>query len=482
MSESGFGKRVNRRALLGAGVVGVTGILVAACGSSSPVSSAQPTSAASAPAAPQPTSGSGAKPAATAATTAKPVTITVASDWNSGVRKDTIDAVVKEFPKENPNITVQALHMGAGAGTSSVGGLSEQIIAQFISGNAPDLIFGWIEIVGTYENYLADLTPLLKDKDFSKLGIVDIPFNTQWQGKQYGINFAPATGGWLYNIDMFEKAGVEQPTDAWTWDDAVAAFQKLTNPAQKTYGFWAQNSTEYGYLPMVMTNGGSEFTDNFTKVSFDDPKGLEAFQWWIDLIYKYKVSPGPGVAKGMGTADTSDLFQLGLVAVSASPFQSVGNQAKFIGDRFKWGLMPYPRSPRTNDRRFLIHTEPLVVSRDTQKRGTTEAALDLGLFFAGSDFAQKFIAENRPTIPVKEQWFNSAEYLKPPPENMKQIGVQLKDVKRQYQTRPLVKWYGEFTQKLTAAADKAFIGEATAEQAWKQAAADCQAVIDHAQQ
>lgn len=480
MLEKRFAGRLSRRGILRLGAVGGAGLLMAACGTQPASAPTQPSSAQSSPAS-QPTAVSSSKPTAASAATAKQTKISVASDWNSGVRKETIDAVVKEFPKQHPNITVEALHMGSGAGTSSVGGFSEQIVAQFISGQAPDLVFGWIEIVGTYRNFVAELTPLLKEKNYNDLGIVDIPFNTHWEGKQYGINFAPATGGWLYNIDMFQKAGVDLPTDAWTWDDAVAAFKKLTNPDKKTYGFWAQNSTEYGYLPMVMSNGGSMFTDDtYKKVSLGDPKGLEAFKWWIDLIYKYKVSPEPGTAKGMGTADTSDLFQLGIVAVSASPLQSVGNQAKFIGDRFKWSLLPYPRSPQTSDRRYLIHTEPLVVSKDSQKRGNLEQAVDLGLFLAGDDFAQKFIAENRPTIPVKEKWFTSAEYLKPPPENMKQIGVQLKDTKRQYQTRPLVKWYAEFTQKLTAAADKAFIGETTPEKAWQQAVSDCQSVVDNA--
>jgi hypothetical protein len=63
---------------------------------------------------------------------------------------------------------------------------------------------------------------------------------------------------------------------------------------------------------------------------------------------------------------------------------------------------------------------------------------------------------------------------------MAQVGKQLTDTQRQYPTRPLVKWFAEFTQKLTAAADKAFIGEAPAPQAWDEAVKATQKVVDAA--
>lgn len=476
-----------RLATLGAG----SAALLAACSqptapspTPAPAKPAEPTKPAAA-AAPTTAPAKPTVPVAAKATTAPASTktkkVSFATDWNAGVRLDTIKAALAEYQKRRPEIAVEALHLGSGSGTSSVGGFSEQIVAMFIGGTAPDVVFSWIEIVGTYRSFLADLTPLLKAKNYSQLGIVEIPANTHWEGKQYGVNFAPATGGWLYNATMFEKAGVPLPTDGWTWDDALDAMKKLTKPAEKQYGFWSRNYSEYGYLPLVESNGGRHFADNaYKKVALCEPNGTEAFQWWVDLIHKHKVSPEAGVAAGMKTAETSDLFSLGLVAMSASPLQSVGNYTKFIGNRFKWGLMPYPRAPQTKDRKYLVHTEPLVVPKDAQKRGTEDAAVDLSLFMAGDDFVQKFIAENRPTIPVKKSIFTSPEYTKGPPDNMAQIGKQLQDGERHYQTRPLTKWWAEFTQKLTAATDKAIIGEASAADAWKEACQVCQRVVDSA--
>ena len=64
----------------------------------------------------------------------------------------------------------------------------------------------------------------------------------------------------------------------------------------------------------------------------------------------------------------------------------------------------------------MLHTEPLVVSKDGEKKGNAQAAFDFALFLAGDDFPQNYIAENRPTIPVKKSVFNSPLYAKGPPK------------------------------------------------------------------
>ena len=48
-----------------------------------------------------------------------------------------------------------------------------------------------------------------------------------------------------YNKDMFDAAGIEYPTDSWTWDDLMEAAQKLTVQSEdgsyEQSGFNAQN-------------------------------------------------------------------------------------------------------------------------------------------------------------------------------------------------------------------------------------------------
>ena len=293
-----FSKPRNRREFMKLAALGVAGSAIAAA-CAPPVAPAAPTTAPAAAPKPADAKPTEAPKAAAAAPTTAPAAsksakkITFANDWNSGVRADTIKASVAEYNKRHPEVVVEALQMGPGVGTSSVGGFSEQIVAMFVGGQTPDLVFSWIEIVGTHRNFLVDLTPLVKASNYSSLGIVEVPTNTHWEGKQYGINFAPGTGGWLYNRTMFEKAGVALPTDNWTWDDALEAMKKLTKPAEKQWGFWSYNYVEYGYLPMLWCNGGKYFADDtLKKVVIGEAPSLEAFQWWVDLIYKHKVSPG----------------------------------------------------------------------------------------------------------------------------------------------------------------------------------------------
>lgn len=70
-----------------------------------------------------------------------------------------------------------------------------------------------------------------------------------------------------YNKDMFDAAGVEYPTDDWTWDDLEAAAQKLTTKNDagefETFGFQAQ-SWAYALACYLESNGLSYVSEDYS--------------------------------------------------------------------------------------------------------------------------------------------------------------------------------------------------------------------------
>ena len=62
-----------------------------------------------------------------------------------------------------------------------------------------------------------------------------------------------------YNKDLFDAAGVEYPTAAWTQEDAEAAMEKLTVPGEQWgfsgAGWWAQ------WWSFAYQNGGQIIDD-----------------------------------------------------------------------------------------------------------------------------------------------------------------------------------------------------------------------------
>ncbi len=465
-----FPRLTRRRALqLGGTLLLAAPALLAACGGS-PAATSVPNSGAAGSAPPQGNT--------------KTYKIQFANDWNTGIRNEAVKKAIADFQALQPNVTIEALQMGSGAGTSNQGGLVEVVVTQFVAGQAPDLIFGWPEIVPIWNTYLTDLTPLWRDKKGDDLGIIDHPQITHLDGKRMAIDFAPSVGGWAINVSMFEQAGIPLPAEDWTWNDQLEIARKLTTGDGKQWGIWFPKSWDISFWPYVMSNMANQksfYADEAeTKVGYNSPEALEGFQWYIDLIHKHKVAPTPAAAAAAATAATNDMFMLGQAGMCELFFQSSGTVHRFVQDRFKWKMMPQPRAPKNTARWHHGQSEPLVVSKTAEKNGTVEAAFDFALFLPGNEAFQRYVAEpaNRPTFPVKRSVLNSPAILQGPPENMQLAVQQLEDAANAINMRHPKKYWAEWMQTVLTEADRAIIGEAPAAQAWQNVVDKTQRVMD----
>ncbi len=99
-----------------------------------------------------------------------------------------------------------------------------------------------------------------------------------WEGKTYGIPKDFNTLGLFYNKDLFDQAGVDYPTNDWTWDDLKAAAQKITD-ATGVAGFSVP--PDPGRFPIfVFQNGGQIMNDDFTDTLLDSPEAIEAGKFY----------------------------------------------------------------------------------------------------------------------------------------------------------------------------------------------------------
>lgn len=89
------------------------------------------------------------------------------------------------------------------------------------------------------------------------------------------------------NKDMFAAAGLPMPADNWTWSDEVAYAKELQ--ASNDYGM-VSPFQYHEFYKTVAQNGGSLFDAN-GKPTIDKAENVEALQYMLDLVHKYKVSP-----------------------------------------------------------------------------------------------------------------------------------------------------------------------------------------------
>lgn len=94
------------------------------------------------------------------------------------------------------------------------------------------------------------------------------------------------TIGLWYNKELFDNAGVDYPTDSWTWEDLTAAAEKLTDADNGIYAIDAGYADQGGFYNTVYAAGGYILNEDKTACGFDQEETIQGIKCWIDLMEK----------------------------------------------------------------------------------------------------------------------------------------------------------------------------------------------------
>ncbi|MEH7387397.1 ABC transporter substrate-binding protein [Bacillus sp. JJ1521] len=145
---------------------------------------------------------------------------------------DQLQAMIDEYEKEHPNIKIKLETVGGGADYGAA------LKAKFASGDEPDIFNnGGFKELELWKERLADLS----DEPWVEhvLPIGKVPM-TDTDGKLYGMPVNLEGYGFVYNKDLFEKAGVKESPK--TFSELKEAAEKLEaagiTPFSAGYGEW----------------------------------------------------------------------------------------------------------------------------------------------------------------------------------------------------------------------------------------------------
>ncbi|MFN8444863.1 MAG: sugar ABC transporter substrate-binding protein [Caldilineaceae bacterium] len=150
--------------------------------------------------------------------------------------------------------------------------------------------------------------PTLSDPAKSRTDAYDL---VRFDGQHIAVSqYGPLCGMQLYyNKDLFDKAGVAYPSDAWTWDDFLAAAKQLTVREGDQASQWG---VDLGYLlgwdggwdVLAWSNGAKLLDTNFQpqEIHLEDPNAVAGLQYLQDLVYKDKVAPSPAERDALSQA------------------------------------------------------------------------------------------------------------------------------------------------------------------------------------
>jgi len=308
--------------------------------------------------------------------------------FKAEIAKD-LEALAKEYQKENKNVTVKVQTVGGGADYGAA------LKAQFASGNEPDIFNngGYQEAV-TWKDKLEDLS----DQDWVKDLYPETEKPMTVDGKLLGMPMNTEGYGFIYNKDLFDKAGITQLPKTLTELDATAKKLKAAGitPFSVGYGEWWILGIHLLNIPFAQQPDPDKFIAdlNAGKAKIPDNDKFKEFIKLFDLTIKY----------GNKNPLTTDYnTQVTNFASGKTAMMQQGNWTQGMIDgitpNMKLGLLPIP----INDDKNAMDKIPVgvpnnwVVNKNSKNKEEAKKFLN---WMVSSDTGKKYIVEKFKFIPA----------------------------------------------------------------------------------
>ena len=244
----------------------------------------------------------------------------------------TIDGLAADFTKENPSIKVTPIYAGSYQDTIV------KALTAHKAGTPPVTSV----LLSTDMFTLIDEDAIIPFDDFAKTAddkkwmggfYKAFMLNSQTGGKTWGIPFQRSTIVLYYNKEAFKAAGLDPNKPPQTWAEMADYAKKLTvkdgSGKVTQYGIQIPSSgfPYWLFQALAIQNDVVMANDAGNAVKFDDPKVIEALQYWVDLA-KQGVHP-PGIVE-WGTTP-KDFFEkkVAMMWTTTGNLTNVRNNAKF---------------------------------------------------------------------------------------------------------------------------------------------------------
>ncbi|WP_156862170.1 ABC transporter substrate-binding protein [Casimicrobium huifangae] len=244
-----------------------------------------------------------------------------------------IDQFATDFNKENPSIKVSPIYAGSyqdtivKALTANKAG-TPPVASVLLSTDTFTLIDE--DAIVPIDNFVK--TP--EDKAWLGGFYKAFLLNGQIGGKTWGVPFQRSTVVLYWNKELFKEAGLDPNKAPQTWAEMTSMAQKLTRKDASgkvmQYGVQIPSSGFPYWLFQGLTTQNDVILANEagTQTKFDDPKVIEALQYWVDLSKKYGVHPSGIVEWGTTPKDFMEK-KVAMIWTTTGNLTNIRTNAKF---------------------------------------------------------------------------------------------------------------------------------------------------------
>ena len=161
---------------------------------------------------------------------------------------------------------------------------------------------------------------------------------TRTDGNIYALPKDHDTIALLYNKAIFDKYGVEYPTDKWTWEDMYAAAKKISEDSKgDVYGIAMNTSNNQdGWYNLIYGYGGQVITDDHKGTTIGSDKAKAGMEMTRKLL---TVGAPQSVVAETGTDSLFMSNKVGMITQGSwmiNAFYTAESHADYA-----WALLPY---------------------------------------------------------------------------------------------------------------------------------------------
>jgi multiple sugar transport system substrate-binding protein len=258
--------------------------------------------------------------------------LVILTHWGTQAYLDVMDPILAEYEEANPGVTVEMQ-------TVAFEELLSRITTGQLGGDVPDAVHFynlWLPDFANSQVLAAppdDVTQEIQGA-YPEGSVSGATFNEQLWGYPTEVNVWQL----LYNLQLFEAAGIESPPV--TWDEFREVAEQLTQregDAQRAgvlyWDTWDSGSV-HPWTSLLWSNGGEYVADDYSEALFNSPEGLETLQMQVDML-------NDGSAMTGALAD-NDFFNAQAAMVFMPNFWGADLRAGMQGGIENVGVGPIP--------------------------------------------------------------------------------------------------------------------------------------------
>lgn len=307
-------------------------------------------------------------------------------------RVKAMNQLIAKFQETNPDIKVKQT-------TFPYADYQTKVAAAILAGQGPDVVqlfYGWTDnfVSGKMIRPLrAEAFPPAEiERDFFPI------VSAMKRGNDYyGLPTAVRSLALFYNKKAFKDAGLDPDNPPKTLDELVAAAEKTTKrdgsgnivSAGMTLDMGGQDHQWWREV-LIRQFGGVPYTENDTKVAYNDEAGLKALTFYTDLQKKHKVGQTGFMDEGQAA------FRAGLAAMTIDGTFRLGSFNTIKG--FEWGVTELPANAQGVRSNYASYFANAIT---TKAEGEKLAAAEKFLKYVSSPEAMKIWMEVVGELPAR---------------------------------------------------------------------------------